>query len=257
MGVRIRDLLLDLLFPQACPVCAGRVSPDGTCPVCRLELEREVPRCDRCARALHGAAADGPGSPTCAGCGRGRGPRFDRCRCVGDYARPGLREAILRFKHAPAPGLAEPLGRLLVRAVLPAMTDPNPLWVPVPLHPDRRFERGFDQADLLARAMEATGIGERCAALRRIRAAPPQGSPFAGARESNVRGVFRLRQRSAARIRGREIWLVDDVGTTLSTADEAARLLRRARPARCSLALLARAEGGVGGSAAGEPSGSY
>ena len=180
---------------------------------------------------------------------------MDATICLGSYRDPALRELVLRFKHAPRPALAKPLGRAL--AVQLAASSPGrrnsasghslgreaePWIVPIPLHGARRFDRGFDQAVLLAQAIVESGFGELGLALRRCSVGPPQGSPFARERSSNVRGAFRARRPWSARLRGRGVWLVDDVGTTLSTASEAARKVRGSSPSFLGLALAARVD---------------
>lgn len=261
LGVRGADDWLDLLFPPTCEVCGalcgvGRQACDDcdwmtrslAAPACS-EVGRS--RCMRCASSLPNLIVElGLEGALCAACRRDGGPRVGVTVCVGGYGDPGLRELLLRYKHAPRPGLARPLGRALAarlagfEAERPAgagRARPGPLIVPVPLHFSRRFERGFDQAVGLARAIVEAGFGELALALRRSRAAPPQGSPFARARHRNVHGVFAVRRGAARQLAGRPLWLVDDVGTTLSTVSEAARCLRGAGPEFIGLALVARA----------------
>jgi ComF family protein len=112
--------------------------------------------------------------------------------------------------------------------------------VPVPLHPRRRRERGFNQADLLAAA-----VGRRCrlpvaatALVRRKDTAPQAGLSAAG-RRLNVAGAFGVRRR--ARIAGRVVVLVDDVLTTGATALACARALNDAGAREVRLLAVARA----------------
>ena len=137
--------------------------------------------------------------------------------------------------------LARPLSRLLAEACprLPAVPD---LVVPVPLHPDRMRERGFDQAWLLAEAVAAELDVPRAEALRRVAARPPQVGLPLDARQDNVRGIFA--PNPGVEVSGQVVLLVDDVVTTGSTAAEAARVLLEAGAAGVDLLTLAWAERG-------------
>ncbi|MBM3978481.1 MAG: ComF family protein, partial [Planctomycetes bacterium] len=68
-----------------------------------------------------------------------------------------------------------------------------------------------------------------------------QGTPGPLSRASNVRGAFALRAHAAARLKGRRVWLIDDVLTSGATAEECARVLRAARPKSVGVLCLARA----------------
>jgi len=112
--------------------------------------------------------------------------------------------------------------------------------VPVPLHWRRRWARGYNQAEAVAREL-ATSLGVPLGAgwLRRVKPASQHAQPSASAREANIRGAFRCRPRAS--LTGRTVLLVDDVMTTGSTVGEAARMLRQAGAGRVVVAVLARA----------------
>ncbi len=115
--------------------------------------------------------------------------------------------------------------------------------VPVPLHFVRRIERGYDQAWLLARACgEEAGL-PALRVLRRVRATPVQGALGTSSRAANVRGAFAPSIESrwnSRRIAGADVWLVDDVLTSGSTAAECARILRRLGARSVSVLCVAR-----------------
>jgi predicted amidophosphoribosyltransferase len=231
--------LFDAVLPPLCPLCRAPAEDDGLgCAEHRLPIEPEGPRCGRCAAALPASIRDGE---RCAECRRDP-PSFSRAIALGDYrAQPAVREWILALKHGSRPDLARTLGRALGAR----LSGLGPIvLVPVPLHPLRRLERGYDQALLVARAAgEAEGL-RVVRALRRVRATAPQGSAGAPSRSANVAGAFAPRRWSPrARIGAAAAWLVDDVVTSGATADACARVLKRLGARTVGVAALARASG--------------
>ncbi|MGH2593716.1 MAG: ComF family protein, partial [Anaerolineae bacterium] len=136
--------------------------------------------CDACQASVRGVTP-----PTCAQCGR---PSVPSGLCADCRASPltiesirsmalfdgRLRQAIHTFKYRRVAALADPLGDALARFWLqsPVLAD---VIVPVPLHPDRQRERGYNQAALLAHRLgRAAGLPVRPNALRRVRATAAQ-----------------------------------------------------------------------------------
>jgi ComF family protein len=114
------------------------------------------------------------------------------------------------------------------------------LVIPVPLHPRRLRERGFNQSLLLARHVaRALGAELDFMSLRRERYTLPQTGLTREARRKNVRRAFRVIAK--APVRKREVLLIDDVATTGNTLDECARVLRKAGCDRVVCLVLARA----------------
>jgi len=168
---------------------------------------------------------------------------------LGDWrADAGLREWVLASKHGGRADLACELGVALAERLLACTRggalSPDraaPLLVPVPLHSIRRWSRGYDQAALLASSLaEHTGLDSR-RALVRTRATPPQGAPGSRSRRANVRDAFRVRRGSARVLLARDVWIVDDVATSLATLAACAQALRRAGAAEVGGLVLARA----------------
>ena len=163
-------------------------------------------------------------------------PAFAACRAYGPYHDP-LRRAVHAVKYdgkrAAIPALADLLATALVEE--PALA-PARVIVPVPLHPRRRRQRGFNQAELLARALAAaTGRAVRTDLLRKVRHTRPQVGLSAAGRRDNLRDAFVV---AAEPLPLEPLLLVDDVVTTGSTFHECARVLRAAgATAVCALAL--------------------
>jgi len=129
-----------------------------------------------------------------------------------------LREVIHAFKYEGRRSLANPLGGM-VRNAGAVMLEGCDSVVPVPLHPWRRMQRGFNQARDLARHLDRPVVD----ALWRVRSTASQMALRADARRTNIRGAFICSP--FARVEDRILVLVDDVRTTGATLDECAKVL--------------------------------
>jgi len=209
---RLIDHLLELPLPRRCVGCDARGA--WICPQCDRELPR-LPegRCRICAVPLSGPLV-------CPSCYRDR-PRFDAL--YAPYRHDGLaRELVHCLKYRRQRHLAGPLASAMVGALPPAR--PPSLVVPVPLHPSRRAERGFNQSELLAREVAAALAVTLCDGLERVRPTAAQTGLSPAERSANVRGAFA----ASREVVGAVVLLVDDVCTTGATLGAAAAALRRA-----------------------------
>jgi ComF family protein len=155
-----------------------------------------------------------------------------------------LRVAIHQFKYGGVRALAQPLGELMGRtwATLAPQDEPVDLIVPVPLHPARQRERGYNQAALLAQKLGGLLICPvETEVLVRIRATLPQVGLSAGERRANVQGAFQLVEDMVSYVAGKRVLLVDDVYTTGSTLEAACDALRDGRVLSVWAFTLARA----------------
>lgn len=227
---RVGEALLDLVYPPTCGGC-GRAGM-RFCSRCtaRVAWLDTGPFCLRCGRPTF----TGTACPWC----QTAPPLLDAIRSAALFVGP-LRQATHAFKYTGRADLAEPLAGLMVafweRHPLPA-----DLIVPVPLHPNRQRERGFNQAGLLAQAFAArTGLPLAPQGLARIRETAPQVGLNVQERRDNVRGAFCAQGEAFV---GRRPLLIDDVCTTGATLEACARALHSAGSQAVYALTLARAD---------------
>ena len=270
------DLVVDLCLPASCPTCGARLNEGGTrfCGGCLATIRLVAsPMCTRCGVPFASAIED----HLCGHCAR-KPPAFRGARASAHYEGTIL-ESLHRLKFGgdavQAPALASLLGPPLA-ALADAHADgprvacsprarifPSPLHValealpyydrivPVPLHPRRLRERGFNQAHLLAAEARRAGVLSPRArldpsALARVRETRSQTKLSRTERLENLRGAFTARP---DRVRGCTVLLVDDVMTTGATLEACTRALRRAGARSVDAVVVAR----VGGPTARPP----
>ncbi len=212
VGVVAFHLLGELVAPTRCVACEELVAP-------------RVLFCAACAPSVMSASMQPP-----------------RQHAVFEYGG-AVATAIARFKYAARSDLGARFAAVMIGADLGC--DALDLVVPVPLHPGRLVERGFDQAALLALPI-ARRRGIACAprALIRTRPTPPQASLDRAARSANVAAAFRCPTPDA--VRGRCILVVDDVRTTGATLASCIDVLERAGAREIhSLVLASRDRGTI------------
>ena len=194
------------------------MSAEFFCTSCRTPFQNAFPldasgRCALCRSGLRG---------------------FDAAYSFGAYEGV-LRQLIHLYKYGRVKTLAWPLSGLLAQAM--PRDEAFDATVPVPLYWRRRLQRGFNQAELLARGLSRrTGIPV-VKALGRLRPTPAQAGLSNSARRQNVSQAFRARN-----VQGKRILLIDDVMTTGATAASCAAALKQAGARRVSLLTVARVD---------------
>lgn len=222
------------IWPRVCAHCREDLSADADTPLClacRLKLTpSEPPYCLRCAEPVRRGSH-------CARCER----RVFACspvRAAFAY-RDAAVSLVHSFKYGGRRSAARAAGDWMASAWsrYPELGVPDAL-VPMPLHPRRRRQRGYNQALLIAQAMsERLGIPV-LEALVRERETPPQWSLGRAERAKNVAGAFSAV--ATHRFEGRKLLLVDDVCTSGSSLEACAQTLLRAGAARVSAYVFAR-----------------
>ena len=213
---------------QPCLLCGAGTQDSLLCGACVKDLPLlPLPLCPRC------ALPSGDGS-ICGNCLR-HPPAFDRTVAVFDYRFP-LDALVRHCKYGGNLAVTQLFSDGLEKR-LETVSDQPDVLIPMPLHPARLRERGFNQAveigRRLARRLKIEWLPEACA---RVRDTPPQAGLDLKARHRNLRGAFACN----ADLKDRRIALLDDVMTSGASLDELARTVKRAGAGEVSAWVVAR-----------------
>lgn len=168
-------------------------------------------------------------------------PFLDRLFGWGSYEDKILREALRRFKYHGTYGLASPLTQILHDLIKPHLSSfsEKTVILPIPLHPRKELDRGYNQAALLAEKLSAeTKIPFDAGILKKIKAAPSQTTLSGRERVLNVYDSFGVK--FPERVKNKTVLLVDDISTTGATLSEAARVLKNSGAKRVIGLVVAR-----------------
>jgi ComF family protein len=235
------DALVSVLFPAACRVCRQPLATTSRVPVCQACLAAlrriQAPLCRACGRPLPPAAA-AFAAPVCHACRHGL-YHFDLARSFAIYDSP-MERILLLLKYDPLVPLAAWFAARIEEVVHaePALAEVD--WiVPVPLDRHRLRERGYNQAELIARPLaRRLGLPLATDLLRRLRSRPPKLKLSRRERWETVRGAFEAF--GSGRVDSSRILLLDDVLTSGATLDACARALRTAGAAAVHAVTVAR-----------------
>ena len=214
--MRFYHWLIDLLFPPKCIFCRNILAKDelDLCRSCRIHAP-EYPNHKRKLQFLDSFAAVW-------------------------YYEGSVRRSLLAFKFHHARSYAPAYGRFLAMKLLQTAPDGFDCLTWVPVSSFRKFCRGYDQVELLARSVGAELGMTPVPLIKKVRHNRPQSGIHGEAqRKANVLGVYREIDRDA--IAGKRILLLDDILTTGATASEAARILKTAGAKEVHCAAIAAA----------------
>lgn len=240
---RFRDVIapaVDLVYPPRCPVCGeGLGEQSGLCLDCWNSLRIPgAPSCAQCQRPLDSLIGGNLSEALqCAPC-MAKAPRHDGIAAATLY-NDTSRALVLAFKHGRRIALAPMLGRMMA-ARLPDL-DGDWLIMPVPLHRWRLWQRGFNQAGLLAREIaRITGHQLMVDGLERKRRTKPLGGMGRKERQRMLAGAIRVSPSKMASIKGQNVVLVDDVLTSGATSNACVDALKRVGAKRVLVCCFAR-----------------
>ena len=239
-GDRLSWVLLDrifpILWPARCAGCNGFVAEGVSfCKGCDLSFIELGASCPGCAMPFEGGVL-------CGGCRRAPLP-FTRAFAALAYGG-ALTQALLRFKHGGHRHLARPLAAYLAPILIAASEQGADLVCPVPLHPRRLRQRGYNQVLELLRAVGPAlprhqSFEVLCDALSRTVDTPTLGHQSPALRSKIVANAFAAIRPWA--VAGKQVLVVDDVMTTGATLAECTRTLLDAGASKVMVAALARA----------------
>ncbi|MCX6812414.1 MAG: ComF family protein [Candidatus Berkelbacteria bacterium] len=210
------NFVLDLIFPKICSGC-GKFG-EIVCADCQNQIKIiQTPTCPKCGKIT-------PSGQFCKSC-------KDESLLTGllisaDYRRGPVKEMIHHLKYSGQRELALPLAKLLVSRLKISKLRGQIVVVPVPLHIHRQRLRGFNQSELLARAVCTKLNLAGANALKRIKFKKTQVESKGKERRENLIGAFKCVDGEI--IKNKTIVLVDDVSTTGATLEECAKVLRLA-----------------------------
>lgn len=225
--------LLSVFLAQSCPVCdrnasssKNRTTPTQFCIDCQRQIESACHPCEGWQTTVENSLAIGE---------------------LGGY-HGTLKQAVLSLKYKNRPDVAHSLGIALAKRwkQQTQISSANLYVLPIPLHPNRLTQRGYNQAELIANAFSrASGLTTLAHGLLRTQDTLPQHQLGLGDRQKNLQSAFavgralhKLRRRTKAPLR---ILLIDDIYTTGATAQSAAQTLRAANIRVTGMLTLARA----------------
>lgn len=233
----LRELFLNLLFPRRCPVCDRPVAPFGSlvCASCEQTFTYiEQPYCLKCGKPLTHEEQE-----YCHDCGVHR-HLFDRGLALYQYQ--DVSDSLYRFKYKGRQEYAAYYAfcmALRCRAFI-AGCHPDAL-VPVPIHKSRCHQRGYNQAERLARELSAlTGIPVAADLICRVRKTAPMKELSAQERQNNLKRAFKICRND---VKLDTVIIIDDIYTTGSTIDAMSYELRRAGVKRIYFVTLAIGRG--------------
>lgn len=233
--IKLKNIILDILFPPICINCQKylddrnklicekclsliKINSALFCPVCRARLAENKKICHRGAPYFLAAA--------------------------GNYDDPVLQNLIHYFKYKSFENLAPILGELLIKYFKLLSFETFKLFnfiiIPIPLHPGRERERGFNQAELLAEITARHFNLPFIDGIKRIKNNEPQAKmKNSEKRIKNISGCFEIKHPEL--VKGKNIILIDDVFTSGATMDEAARILKKNGSGKIIAMVLAKA----------------
>jgi ComF family protein len=212
--------MFGLLYPTHCVLCGDKGSRGlDVCADCFAELPWNRHPCPRCAAPL----PPDIDTPLCGNCIKAL-PAWDEAKSPLTYAYP-LDKLIQRFKFDGDLATGRLLGELLAEYLVAGGGDKPDFIIPVPLHPSRLKERGFNQAMELARPVgKRLEIPVRLDVCERVRATEVQSKLDAAERKKNLKDAFAVKKS----VDGKHVAILDDVITTGTTVDALTKALKEA-----------------------------
>lgn len=238
---KISKFAIDTLFPASCIVC-GKEN-EFFCDACLVKIPlRKDHSCPICEKATT------PDGRTCFGCKTKTS--IDGILSASSYKNEAVSRAVHLLKYRFIEDLSMPLGKIILNSLLNSDLPLPDMIIPIPLHKKRLRFRGFNQSELLAKYLEKNmTLGfeipiETEILLRKRNTKPQMKIKDAKMRRKNISGAFSINgknyRKNTRKIKGKRIYLVDDISTTGSTLFECAKILKKAGAAEVFGIVVAR-----------------
>ncbi len=214
----ISSIFLNVFFPKRCVECK-RPAEDFVCLECVQKIEKiKTSTCPGCGKISQF-------SKYCPKCKSREKLNLAGLIAAARYETGPVKEMVHHLKYSAITSLAGPLGELIFERLERDLPTGNLVIVPVPLHKNREFIRGFNQSELIARHVsKRLNIAGGCA-LKRVINTQSQVSLTGKLRRINLAGAFQCSDREL--IENKTVLLIDDVTTTGTTLNECAKILRK------------------------------
>ena len=230
----ITGILKQAIFKQHCLLCASSdANSQGICVACLADLPwYPQTSCPQCGLASNGMV--------CGSCLNSQ-PDFDATKAVFLYAYP-VDAMMLRYKYGNMLNLGDTFGEFLAEKIVLENHFKNiDLIIPMPMHPQRLKERGFNQALEIAKVL-TKNCKEKLDynSVERQTLTPPQASLPLKARVKNIKGAFKVNANKLDKFQGKRIAITDDVMTTGASLSELAKILKKAGASHVECWVIAR-----------------
>lgn len=215
--------ILKLLWPEICPFC-GRASNQGVCLWCRRKirlLEVVEPRCMKCGKPVYSKEQE-----YCCDCACTQ-RYFEKGAALWAHKEPVIL-SVYQFKFHNQRSFGRYYAKEMIRKYKGMLKEWNPdVIIPIPLYKAKQRKRGYNQAAIVAKEIaRLLHIAVDTKSFKRVRSTNPQKNLNPKERKRNLKGAFAVREDCRSKVEGKRVLLIDDIYTTGSTMDEAARTLR-------------------------------
>ena len=216
------NTIIDWIYPPRCISCRNPLPLENKrgrflwlCGYCEnLFTPLESPGCSVCSTPVNS------GVSVCSSC-HSRTFHFIHNRSAFAY-EDLVRDLMHDIKFRRRKHVAQGLGRLWADMIKTSIPDDS-ILVPLPMHPQKKRERGFDQAEVMAQAIAETSGTKLSAILERIKDTPPQSGLHPRQRVDNISGAFQIKP--SCNVTGKNCILIDDIYTTGASLNECAKVL--------------------------------
>ena len=217
------NFIISLIFPRTCSLCGKTLPFSSEKSICNNCLEK-IPKlegliCHKCSLPLP------DGGATCSDCKSNKDIYFEILKSPYTYSTQ-MKKLIKKLKYSRKTFLSKDLSSLLADFIIKENIDKNiDVVVPVPMHWLKKWKRGYNQAELLAKDVSQIINKPMYNALVRTKYTKPQFNLKKGQRKENLENMFAINKKYMDMIRGKKILLIDDIATTCSTSNQCAKVL--------------------------------